>query len=608
MIFLKEAAMADITGLIKRISDNKLDYSLFTLARFVQQALPQSTTFDLWLLILVNLEISHGNVCMNVDEVYTKSVQLGWTDFPQGQECLQRIQSSVLIGKGDDDKPLVFDLNKLYLNRYYFYEQGIVERLMQLSRVNEIPDKKTMQAIDRVFPESDQTDYQKLAAIVSCRHRLCIISGGPGTGKTWTVSKILALLIMQEPDIKIRLAAPTGKAAARLSQSIIQLQQSLALDEDVKQHMPQQAVTLHRLLGIHRYSHQARFNLSSPIDCDVVILDEASMIDQQLMAQLCNALPSQARLILLGDKDQLSSVEAGSVFAELCGGLSQTSFSAQQSAWCKQHWGFEIPEYPQPFALTDQVVVLHKSHRFDDRSPIGQLARWVRQGDSEQSLLLLKQTEHAPSLIWRQVVASHITPQLREQALPMALAMHRADTIQQAFAGFHQYQILCAVWKGAAGVDGINEQLEQALKQNQSLAGETEFYAGKPLMMTSNAYQFDIHNGDIGIIWPDDNGDLKVWFELGAGEYRQLSLSQCPRHKTAYAMTVHKSQGSEFNKVLLILPSSEVAVSTRELFYTGITRASESVEIWASEERIRSTIELKTQRVSGLMQRLQESA
>lgn len=331
------------------------------------------------------------------------------------------------------------------------------------------------------------------------------------------------------------------------------------------------------------------------------------MIDQQLMAQLCNALPPQARLILLGDKDQLSSVEAGSVFADLCGGLTQTSFSAQQSAWCKQHWGFEVPEQSQSFALADQVVVLHRSHRFDDRSPIGRLAKSVRLGDSEQSLQLLRQTECAPSLIWRQVVDSHIAPQLQQQALPMALAMHKAGSVKQAFTVFHKYQILCAVWKGAAGVDSINEQLEQALKLKQSLPAETEFYAGKPLMMTSNAYQFDIHNGDIGIVWPDNNGDLKVWFELGDDKYRQLSLSQCPQHKTAYAMTVHKSQGSEFNKVLLVLPSSEVAVSTRELFYTGITRASESVEIWASEERIRSTIELKTQRVSGLMQRLQKS-
>lgn len=596
--------MNDLAAIKKLIDDNQLDYSLWALARFTRQVIPESTGFDLWLLVLVNLEISRGNACMKIDDIKEKSIQLGWQGVPNDQACRQRIQSSAVIGLNDSGKPLVFEFDKLYLNRFYAYECAIAQKLLLLSKLEILPAKNDIQCINELFAPGDEIDYQKLAAIVTSRHRLTIISGGPGTGKTWTVSRMLAFLIRQNPALKIMLAAPTGKAAARLSQSVSQLPHPLSAVEDDLQELPAQAVTLHRLLGIHRFTHRPRYHKSNPLDCDVVVVDEASMIDQQLMAQLCNALPDHARLILLGDKDQLSSVEAGSVFADLCGGTTESCFNPPQVAWCRETWGFNLPVQDQQFALADQVVVLQKSHRFDDRSAIGQLATWVKQGDSDNSMLLLTQSENDESLIWRQVPDGHITHQLMQHALPAALTMQQADSLQQAFIEFHRYQILCAVWKGAAGVDSINEQLERAVKAASPIAEGSDFYAGKPLMMTSNAHQFDIHNGDIGMVWPDDNNELKVWFECGNNGYRQLSLSQCPQHKTAYAMTVHKSQGSEFEKVLLILPSSDVAVSTRELFYTGITRASAAVEIWASEARLRATIDLKTQRVSGLMQRL----
>ena len=602
--------MADIGTIKKLVDANHLDYSLYTLARFIQQAIPASTTFDLWLIILVNLEISRGNVCLDLEGLAEKNLQLGWNEFAGKQECLQRITSSAVVASaslaGDTQKPLVFDLNKLYLNRFYSYERSIAERLLNMSQHDERLTETDIDTLDKLFGEADKQDYQKLAALVSGLHRLCIISGGPGTGKTWTVSKILAFLVMRQPKAKIKLAAPTGKAAARLTESIVNLQQHLAIDESIKQRIPAVAVTLHRLLAINRFTHQPRFNRSHKLDCDLVVVDEASMIDQQLMAQLCMALPDHARLILLGDKDQLSSVEAGSVFADLCGGLTETQFRQQQLAWCNRNWGYAVPEYQQQFALADQVVVLTKSHRFDDSSAIGQLAKLIKQGDSDNSMKILQQPGHRETLVWRQLTDNDIAAQLQQQPLTLACSMHQAGSISQAFGIFQQYQILCAVWKGAAGVDSINQQLEDGVKRARVISRDTELYPGKPLMMTSNAYQYDIHNGDIGIVWPDSSNDMKIWFQLGEEDYRVLSLSQCPDYKTAYAMTVHKAQGSEFEKVLLILPSVEVAVSTRELFYTGITRASKSVEIWASEDMIRSAIQSKTQRVSGLMQRLQK--
>lgn len=584
------------------VSDNKLDYSHYTLARFVLEVQPKASELDLWLLVLSNIEISQGNVCLDLSILKEKISQLDWPGLPDSRDLLKHLPHSVISGSAHTQQPLVHDLNRLYLKRYYLNECYIAEQLLHRRSDNAILTHKIKHNIDQLFPVNEEIDYQKLAAIVSSLHHLCIISGGPGTGKTWTVSKIMALLLMQQKEINIKLAAPTGKAAARLSESIMQLQQGLELEEDIKQRMPVQALTLHRLLGFHRYTHLPRYNREHKLDCDVLVVDEASMIDQQMMAQLCDALPTHCKLILLGDKDQLSSVEAGSVFADLCGGLTHSQFTRAQVQLCKQLWNIQIEEYQQDYALADHVVVLTKSHRFDDRSAIGRLATLINQGNTQASIELLKQASEK-SLSWWPLVDHQIKSKLDQEPLHHALSINRARSIQQAFTLFHEYQVLAAVWNGAGGVNEINNHLQKRIKKELCLSQEREFYQGLALMMTTNAYQFDIHNGDIGIVWPDQKNELKIWFEQGS-EFRELSLSQCPQHKTAYAMTVHKAQGSEFGKVILILPSSEVAVATRELFYTGITRASSCVECWASEAIVKTTIQHKTQRESGLMQRL----
>jgi exodeoxyribonuclease V alpha subunit len=596
--------MDNLETIKKVIIENGLDYSLYTLARFIDETTSESNSFDLWLVTLVNIEISRGNICLDVNTLKQKCDDLGWYTELSQQEIINLLQISPVVGNGNDNRPLVYDLGKLYLNRFFDNEKSIAEILLKMKQLSNNPSGEVITVIDKLFEQDKAIDYQKLAAITTYMHQISIISGGPGTGKTWTVSKILALLIWQNNDIKIKLAAPTGKAAARLSESIVKLEQRLLLDETIKQRMPCEAVTLHRLLAIHRFTHQPRFNLSNKLDCDVLVVDEASMIDQQMMALLCKALPDHCKLILLGDKDQLSSVEAGSVFADLCGGLSQTQFNPEQRQFCLQHWGYQLAVNTRSYELVDHVVVLEKSHRFDDQSALGRLAFNINLGDSNQALNLLKQINGRHDLSWKQLSDDDINTHLKQQATEKALSIQSADNIQKAFRVFHQYQVLCAVWAGATGVDSINQQLENNVKNQSSIAMEVEFYRGKPLMMVSNAYQFGIHNGDIGIVWPDLNEDLKVWFELGDGEYRALSLSQCPQHKTAYAMTVHKSQGSEFNKVLLILPTRHVEVSTRELFYTGVTRASDEVEIWALEDVVKKTIQQKTRRISGLLDRL----
>ena len=597
--------MNNLSSIKKLVSENRLDYSHYALARFIDDTIINSTELCLWLSVLVNIELSHGNVCLEISSVNRKCRELGWTECPEGDDLLQKINSSEVVGRENQQKPLILENKKLYLNRYYHNEKNISDRLLTMSKVNE--SEISLILLDSLFGKSKQLDYQKLAAVISSRHQLSIISGGPGTGKTWTVSKILALLIQQQKGnqkLDIKLAAPTGKAAARLSESILKLRGAMQLDNAILNQIPVEAVTLHRLLGIHRFTHRPRHHKNNVLACDVLVLDEASMIDQQMMAAICCALPPHSKLILLGDKDQLSSVEAGSVFADLCGGLIQTEFNKDQRNWVSQVLDYDVPVHHSKYVLADHVVVLQKSHRFDEFSGIGLLAKSINLGESKSCIKQLKSTDLFSTISWRQPTEKELPAMLKKQAEKTYIPMMNADSLQQVFKLFHQYQILSAVWNGPTGVDTINGQIETYLKVQQGIDNESQFYQGKPLMMTSNVYQYDIHNGDIGIIWPDEQGQLKVFFELSAGEYRSLSLSQCPENKTAYVMTVHKSQGSEFNHILLILPYSETAVSTRELFYTGITRAADSVEIWGSESIIQSTIKKKTLRVSGLLDRL----
>jgi len=432
--------MSKLAEIKKLAAENKLDYCHYTLARFIDDNIQHATEFCLWLSVLVNVEINRGNVCLDVSSIPQKSQELGWINCPKISEILPRINSSPVVGEGDELSPLIFENNKLYLNRYYHNEKNISESLLSMTKTSNVDID--INTINNLFAGSEVPDYQKLAAIISCKHQLSIISGGPGTGKTWTVSKILTLLILQQKNnkLKIKLAAPTGKAAARLSESIEKLRSEMNLDDTIKKQIPGEAVTLHRLLGIHRYTHRPGYHQLNPLSCDVLVLDEASMIDQQMMAVICAALPAQCKLILLGDKDQLSSVEAGSVFADLCGGLSETEFNKDQQRWIKQQVDYDLPLHRSSYSLSDHVVVLQKSHRFDEYSGIGLLAKSINQGDVEQSINQLKATDLFSTINWSQPVENELPAKLKKQAHETYLPMLQAESISEAFKLFHQWQ------------------------------------------------------------------------------------------------------------------------------------------------------------------------
>ncbi len=573
--------------------EQRLDYAHYALARLVQESIAGASDFCLWTLVLVSSELARGHVCVDLNGLTQGLQELG---FGHDKDLSQQLTNSPVIGGPLDARPLVWDQQRLYLNRYFHNEARISERLLQLASLTDDLPSTTIDTINELFSASAADDRQRLAAIVSCRQRLAVISGGPGTGKTWTVSRILRLLSQREPDLQVMLAAPTGKAAARINQSMLAAADASAVHTT--------AITLHRLLGIHRYSQRPRFHAANPLNCDVLVVDEASMIDQRMMSMLLDALPLSARLILLGDRDQLSSVEAGSVFADLCGSLDDEGFSAQQVAWLQHHWpGLEARVSASTYRLRDQVVVLTQSRRFDAASPIGRLARATNNSDGDACMAVLRGSQDE-RLLWGQPEADRLHIGLIDQARRYYRDVIEAGSLQQAMDRFERFRILSPLWRGPSGVDAVNDAIENFLKRESGVAPAQQFYRGRAIMLTRNLPQAGVFNGDSGLIWPDDDGHLRAFFALGGGAYRRLSLSQVTDAHSAWAITVHKSQGSEFERVLMLLPDEDSPVLTRELLYTGVTRAAQSLELWGREEIIRATIQRRTRRMSGLPGRL----
>ncbi len=598
--------MSEIKYIKEIVRQNALNYGLVVLAGYMKDRYPQSTSSHLLLPILVNLEVGAGNVCLALDCLEQRARQLG-VEKEASRELSKNIASCAFIGTSENSKPIILHNEKLYFNRHFHNEKSISDYMQKSALENIQISTADIENINCIFKTKELVDYQKVAAVVALKNKVSIISGGPGTGKTWAIGKILQLITQQNASIRIKLAAPTGKAASRLSSSI-QLffgNSSLACDGAILEKIPKEAVTLHKLLSINRSTHKPRYDIANKLGCDLLVLDEVSMIDQQMMAYVCRALPETSRLILLGDKDQLSSVEAGSVFADLCGGINQTEFYKLECNWFSENFSMHVTQHDKNSVMANNVVVLQKSYRFDEHSSIGNLARLVNQGNSHGVLQLLETAPETNDLRWIQVEENNITQELVIFADATYLIMMDQETIEAAFTHFNQYQILSAIWSGAGGVHDVNAVIEHYVKSMKEIPSDLEFYAGKPIMITQNNYQYDIYNGDTGIIWPNEEGQLMCYFEKGKGDYKSLSLSQLTHYISAYSITVHKSQGSEFEHVLMIFPFADTAVVTRELFYTGVTRASKVIEVWGNRKIIKNAVEKKTKRMSGLLENLQ---
>ncbi|MGE8403648.1 MAG: exodeoxyribonuclease V subunit alpha [Delftia tsuruhatensis] len=565
-----------------------------------------------------------------------------------GQDGSEDLGQPLVLAGADGPAPL------LYLRRYWDYERAVATHVIQRTAAQAVAGQPLDEAqarrwLDRLFPpvaDGGAVDWQKLACALALRGRLSVITGGPGTGKTYTAARLLALLFATAPDagqLRVALAAPTGKAAARLKQSIdgalLQLQGSMGGEIDLAGLVQRMgaARTLHSMLGARPDTRHWGFHAGRQLDVDVLIVDEASMVHLEMMAALLEALPAGARLVLLGDKDQLASVEAGAVLGDLCRDaqagryLPDTLDYALRVAGQRLPPQFAAPDGDRAPALAQHTVMLRESRRFG--GPIGQLAHAVNAGEAvkAQALLDAGTQAGAGSELWerhgggvhavtelavhgRGGLASYALYAQALQGRPDAAgadeAAHRAWVVD-VLQAFERFRLLCAVREGDWGVSGLNRAVEQALEAQGAIRRSGEWYAGRPVMVTRNDAQLGVFNGDIGIALPGAHQGqpgqlLRVYF-LQGDELRSVGVSRMAHVETAFAMTVHKSQGSEFEHTALVLPSRGGSVLGRELVYTGITRARQAFSLFSEVPGLlASAVGSPTQRASGLLRWLQE--
>lgn len=576
---------------------------------------------ELWIAAaLASHAVGKRHTCLDLAEIaamdLTEVAAAG--TLASTDRLIELVKESPAVGAPGDFRPLILDgAGRLYLQRYCKYEQDLAQAVRQKAAATEHICEDTLRdGLGRLFPGSvaEETDWQAIAAIAALRKRFSIISGGPGTGKTSTVVKILALLIEQQPArrLRIALAAPTGKAAARLNEAISRMKEGLACSETVREQIPVAVSTIHRLLGTISGSVRFRFTAENPLPYDVVIIDEASMVDLPLMAKLVTALKVDARLILLGDRDQLASVEAGSVLGDLCGTGRQESFSPDFRQLVKKLTGAfltsEATKESNP-ALADLLVILKKNYRFQAGSSIGITAAAINAGDSEQALGIFAQGK--ADLHWRDLPA---VVSLKKTLATEIIAGYRhylaAATAAEALVRFDAFRVLCALREGPYGVVAVTRLIEEILAENLLIDVHSRWYKGRPVIVTTNDYNMKLFNGDVGIVFPesDQSGPLRVFFPAADGGVRTVSPLRLPAHETVYAMTVHKSQGSEFERVLLLLPDHDSELLSRELLYTGITRAKNEVAVWGKCEIFAAAVARRIERKSGLSDALWKDA
>ncbi|MFW5855491.1 MAG: exodeoxyribonuclease V subunit alpha [Thermodesulfobacteriota bacterium] len=595
-------------------------------ARFIERIAEKSDPSAVLAAALVSRAQREGHICADLSELAGSALEIDSEDegppppCPDLQPWLAALNKCKAVGAPGEYTPLVLDsANRLYLHRYWEYQDRLAARIRRRVCADppEVDRNLLRDGLKRLFPQknNEPVDWQQVAAYTAVTHRFCVISGGPGTGKTTTVARILSLLYEQAGARRLRIAltAPTGKAAARLQEAIQGKTEDTESGSDTpeKSNLAKEkelnASTIHRLLGVIHGSPFFRYNADNPLPVDVVVVDEASMVDLALMSKLVQALPDSARLILLGDKDQLSSVEAGAVLGDICGTEAVDAFTPAFCEDLKQAVGSTLTcpriDSNQP-EICDCIVQLQRNYRYDENSAIGPLSIAVNQGNPEAAVKILHSdttgTLHHHRLPdfrdlireMQAVVIDRFRPYLRQLKEP-------AQVLKQ----FEQFRILCALRRGPFGALALNRIIEEILRAAKLIPSGGTWYPGRPVLITENDYGQRLFNGDIGITLPDkDKGDgLRVFFPEGVHKPpRSINPLRLPGHETVYAMTVHKSQGSEFNHVLLLLPDRESPVLTRELLYTGITRAKHSVEIWGPDSVFKNAVKKSIRRTSGL--------
>jgi exodeoxyribonuclease V alpha subunit len=568
---------------------------------------------------LASYEVSQGHICANLPSICERPFVIDEDREPIAWPSLttwvDALKSSSAVSTAGDPRPLYLDeKNRLYLSRYWSFQIGLVNMIK--ARLEQEPSaidqSLLIDGLERLFDlqtyrSQEKTNWQAVAAIAAVYRNFSVISGGPGTGKTSAVVRILALLFEQAQAHntafpRVSLMAPTGKAAGRLEESIERAKLKLKCRSEIADAIPHSASTIHRgLKGSFEAKRAFHYHRDNPLPADVVIVDEASMIPLTLMHNLFDAVPMTSKLILLGDEHQLASVQAGAILGDICNAKDRGGYSTEYVEQISSLTGARLPLAKQkPPAIRDAIVQLKESHRFKDTEGIGALARAIKAGESAEVLKLLKGDEHKNiHLINESKDAMLTTSGLICEGYEEYL---RADTIEEKLISFNQFRILCAHRRGELGSEKINGQVATILGEHFKFDTRPPWYRDQPVMVQINDYRQKLYNGDIGIVGTDseDEQRLVAWFHGSDGELRAFYPSRLPPHESVYAMTIHKSQGSEFDKVLVILPAELSPILSRELLYTAVTRASKEVFIMATDDVISQAVDKEISRASGL--------
>lgn len=615
------------------------DYYFAKLIADKQPVEQAETTKNLAILLaaLCSWHYAQGNTCVELDHTLARNLfGLAYRtldkdylteiqqkiDFLLPEQWQKALSGNVAFTQDPVHQiaPLAFQFGALYFYRIWQDEYRVaqyIKNTLKNDRTLVFPPEIIREKLAQYFPDqTDDIDWQKVAVATAIQRPFTVITGGPGTGKTTTVTRLLLVLQeLYEHKLHIKLVAPTGKAASRLEESIQtalgRLQESMALPDALLQSIPQKASTLHSLLGVNAFNDSTRHHAHNPLQLDVLVVDETSMIDLLLMAKLINALKPETRLILLGDQAQLASVEAGAVLGELAQWVGQP-YSLEQADYLLQTTGYAVPSAPKVNPMRDSLCHLTVSRRFDKDSGIGKLAEQIQRGRAEESLALFSDypqelrfqpftEEQTEAELVRQVVQSAVEnyrvylQKLRQlQGKDLNELNEAGKSYAEVIQGyFNSSRFLTALRASSLGVENLNKEIALALRRENLIwfRNEQDWYVGKPIMITENDHNVRLYNGDIGLCLA--NG--KVWFGN-----REVLTSRIPAHEPAFMMTIHKSQGSEFDHTLMVLPTEPNPVLSRELVFTGVTRAKKQLTVFADEKIWKMAVRQTVKRQSGL--------
>ena len=570
---------------------------------------------------LLSQKLTEGNICISVDDV---PENLNSTPYSKSITAKELISLKHLVSKQDVlTTPFILHNERLYFQRYFKYETSIIHKLNDLiaaektvlaNRMSQLESQRTLiqslntdYKLDNLTPK-EKVDWQLVAVTQALLNNFTIITGGPGTGKTTTLAKLLIVLYALEPNAKVALAAPTGKASMRMLESL--KSSTLNFTEETKAKIGQLVPsTIHSLLGYKRESVNFKHNAENPLPYNWVVVDEASMIDVPMFSKLLAAIGDNTRIILLGDKDQLASVEAGSLLGDLCQTLpSLNQFSNETAQWINTFITDDDRKINAEFIndakvlLAGHIIELKYSHRFNSQGAIGKVSRAVIDGDLEG----LKSLIGAPT-------ASNVTFdfEYKEEILYKFVEGYEAYINEhdkaEALKKLNQLRVLVAVRESNRGMKAINKFIELHLRKKGLLKPDGDFYENRPIMVTRNMYDLELFNGDTGIMRKDASGNMKAYFEDPKGGIKSVLPAYLTYSETVFAMTIHKSQGSEFNNVLVVLPEgTSNALLTRELLYTGITRAKDHITIQGKQDTIDYAVSTCVKRISGITGRIDQ--